>query len=91
MKTFRFNDFVFEYEDDFNLTIESATRLIESRMKSQAITENTAKICEAVTKSIESIGDNIAKANSWRCYDDPVSGVEHIDFYENQDQNETKK
>lgn len=84
MKTFRFNEYIFEYEDDFNFTPELLLNLVEKRDRTNV--KNTAEICKAVVDSINSIGDNIAKSHSWKCYNDPVSGVEHIDFYENQDQ-----
>ena len=85
MKKFKFNDYVFEYEDDFEFTPDLLLKLVERR--DQTNVKHTEKICRAVVDSINCIGDNIAKAHSWKCCEDPVEGYEHLDFSQNQDGN----
>lgn len=105
MKTFKFDDHVFEYDDDIVFTVEDALKLIEAettlqetrikrdQAKYQTITSASDVICKTVSRAVVEITDVIKKANNFNEVSpdlDPVKGVEHIDFYENQDQ-ETKK
>lgn len=90
MKTFRFDTHIFEYDDNVVFTVDDALKLLEAeanlqekRVKRDKIkSQNLNSICNTVKKAVSEITDTI---DNWDRSYDPVSGVEHIDFYENQD------